>query len=84
MAQWVITKYETLHRVSSWTLSGDLEVREIEEIMRRLVATDLYADEVISASRSKGDPLRTSHFDRNGSQRPISFGDNPHYIAVHA
>lgn len=84
MAVWVITKYDSLEPIGSWMLPGGLDDSEIEEILRRLVATDLNADEVISASRPKGDPLRSSHFDRNGNQRPISFGNNPHYTAVHA
>ena len=80
--RWVITKYEGLEPVANWSLPGGMDDSEIEEIMRRLVATDLNADEVISASRPKGDPMRAGHFDRNGTQRPIAFGDNPHYVAA--
>ena len=80
--RWVITKFDSLKPVASWSLPGGLEDSEIEEIMRRLVATDLNADEVISASRPVGDPQRASHLDRIGKQRPIAFGNNPHYSAV--
>ncbi|UHS60601.1 hypothetical protein HRR99_03235 [Agrobacterium vaccinii] len=82
MAKWIITKYDGLEPVSSWSLPGGLDDTEIEEIMRRLVATELNPNEVISASLPKGDPERAGHFDRIGNQRPIAFGNNPHYMAV--
>lgn len=82
MAKWIITKYDSLTATDTWSLPGGLDDSEVEEIMRRLVATDLTTEEVISASRPVGDPSRSSLLDRKGNQRPLSFGNNPHYTAV--
>ncbi|MCD1264527.1 hypothetical protein B5M44_25895 [Shinella sumterensis] len=82
MKDWQVIRYDSLERQKIWRLPGSLTESEIEELLRRLVAHDLIQDEIVGASRPKGDPLRSSHFDRNGAGVPISFGNNPHYTAA--
>ncbi|CDZ50406.1 Hypothetical protein NGAL_HAMBI2427_36240 [Neorhizobium galegae bv. orientalis] len=82
MHKWVIRKHVSTTEELQWQLPGSLTEAEIEEVLRRLVATNLSPDEVISASRPKGDDRRAGLFDRSGTSAPISFGNNPYYTAV--
>lgn len=82
MQKWIIKRYDSATEETQWDLPGSLTEAEIEEVLRRLVATDLNTHEVISASRPKGDDRRSAHFDRIGADATISFGNNPYYTAV--
>jgi len=78
---WIITKYNSLETEAEWKLPGSLSESEIEQILQRLVCADLSPSEIINASRRRDDPLRASFLDRVGEGSPISYGDNPHYVA---
>ena len=81
MAEWRITEWNGNERGAEHTLPGNLTQQEIETALQRLVCRNLNVDEVRSASRRKGDPERSSQLDRIGTDKPLSFGQDPHYTA---
>lgn len=78
---WVITKFDGTEESGVWEVPGHYSQKEVEQIMQRMVCTDLSPSEVLNASRRKGDPLRAAFLDRVGRDPAPQFGAGPWYIA---
>jgi hypothetical protein len=78
---WRITELDSNEPKAEYELPDYMTENEIEAILQRLVCRNLSADEILSASRRKNDPRRSTLLDRIGSGRPIQYGDNPFYTA---
>ena len=81
MAEWIITRWDGLRVSPERYLPGYLSIREVEVILQHLVCRHLDEDEIISASRRRNDPKRTTFLDRVGRGSPPCYGNNPHYTA---
>jgi hypothetical protein len=78
---WKILRWEGNDAASLGELPGKMTESEVETVLQRLVCSDLTAAEILAASRRKGDDGYSVLLERNGSGRPLSFGENPHYTA---
>ncbi|WP_417811920.1 hypothetical protein [Thalassospira alkalitolerans] len=83
MPKWLITEYDGTKELGSYELPSNYTDVEIEHILQRLVCRKLTQHEIISASRRHNDKTRTALLDRTTSGKPLSFGENPHFTAIH-
>ncbi len=78
---WVITKFDGTEKAAVWEVPRHYSQKEVEQIMQRMVCTDLSPSEVLNASRRKGYPLRAAFLDRVGRDPAPQFGPGPWCIA---
>lgn len=53
MAQWIISKYDSLELLQEWRIPGNISAGQIEELLKRLASRDLTEMEVINSSLRK-------------------------------
>jgi hypothetical protein len=78
---WVIKEWDGNDVRAEYSLPGDLSPDEVTAILQRMVCRSLTLEEILAASRRKGDPKRTSILDSVGKGHVIEFGHDPRYTA---
>ncbi len=57
MAQWIISKYDSLELLQEWRIPGNISAGQIEELLKRLASRDLTEMEVINSSLRKNSEI---------------------------
>ncbi|MGH0003510.1 hypothetical protein ACQU0X_25830 [Pseudovibrio ascidiaceicola] len=81
MAQWIISKYDSLELLQEWRIPGNISAGQIEELLKRLASRDLTEMEVINSSLRKNSRDRINLLDRKGTGPEMHVGENPYYLA---
>jgi hypothetical protein len=78
---WIIRGYDGLEVIFVGRLPSNVSQAEVCNILRGLVCKHLSYDEILDSSRRRNDPKRKTHLDQIGKSSPLSYGENPYFVA---